>query len=124
MSVRNLLVTNDFPPKVGGIQSYLWELWRRLPADRTAILTRDQPGARAFDAAAPMPVHRIKAPVLLSTRRTATAIDRLAAEVNADLVVLDPALPLGLVGPLSRASVRGRRARCRVDGGGAFADHV
>ena len=29
----HLLVTNDFPPKVGGIQSYLWELWRRLPPD-------------------------------------------------------------------------------------------
>ena len=26
----HLLVTNDFPPKIGGIQSYLWELWRRL----------------------------------------------------------------------------------------------
>ena len=28
----SLLVTNDFPPKFGGIQSYLYELWRRLPA--------------------------------------------------------------------------------------------
>ena len=27
---RHLLVTNDFAPKVGGIQNYLWELWRRL----------------------------------------------------------------------------------------------
>ena len=27
-AVASLLVTNDFPPKVGGIQSYLWELWR------------------------------------------------------------------------------------------------
>ncbi|MDQ1381391.1 MAG: hypothetical protein QOJ71_2110, partial [Actinomycetota bacterium] len=26
----SLLVTNDFPPKLGGIQSYLYELWRRL----------------------------------------------------------------------------------------------
>ena len=25
-----LIVTNDFPPKTGGIQSYLYELWRRL----------------------------------------------------------------------------------------------
>ena len=28
-----LLVTNDFPPKVGGIQSYLYELFRRLPPE-------------------------------------------------------------------------------------------
>ena len=31
--MKHLLVTNDFPPKVGGIQTYLWELWRRLPPD-------------------------------------------------------------------------------------------
>jgi len=30
--VKHLLVTNDFPPKIGGIQSLLWEWWRRLPA--------------------------------------------------------------------------------------------
>ena len=36
---RSLLVTNDFPPKVGGIQSYLYELWRRLPSDETVVLT-------------------------------------------------------------------------------------
>ena len=29
----SLLVTNDFPPKIGGIQSYLYELWRRLPPE-------------------------------------------------------------------------------------------
>ena len=28
--MTHLLVTNDFPPKVGGIQAYLWELWRRF----------------------------------------------------------------------------------------------
>ena len=34
--VTHLLVTNDFPPKVGGIQAYLWELWRRLdPSTRS-----------------------------------------------------------------------------------------
>ena len=35
----SLLVTNDFPPKHGGIQSYLYELWRRLPPDETTVLT-------------------------------------------------------------------------------------
>jgi len=24
----HMLVTNDYPPKIGGIQTYLWELWR------------------------------------------------------------------------------------------------
>ena len=46
-----LLVTNDFPPKVGGIQSYLWELWRRLDPATTAVLTaRSHPDHASFDA--------------------------------------------------------------------------
>ena len=56
--VAHLLVTNDFPPKVGGIQSYLWELWRRLPSDRVTVLTTPHPDAAAFDAAQPFAVHR------------------------------------------------------------------
>ncbi len=36
---RHLLVTNDFPPKVGGIQNYLWELWRRLDPASFVVLT-------------------------------------------------------------------------------------
>ena len=46
----SLLVTNDFPPKHGGIQSYLYELWRRLPPDETTVLTTPFPGAAAWDA--------------------------------------------------------------------------
>jgi phosphatidylinositol alpha-1,6-mannosyltransferase len=36
---RHLLVTNDFPPKVGGIQNYLWELWQRLDPESFVVLT-------------------------------------------------------------------------------------
>jgi phosphatidylinositol alpha-1,6-mannosyltransferase len=97
--VRHLLVTNDFPPKVGGIQSYLWELWRRLDPERTTVLTTPYRGAAGFDAAQPIRVERDRAKVLLPTRALVRRIDRLAAEVDADLVLLDPALPLGHLGP-------------------------
>ena len=97
--MRHLLVTNDFPPKVGGIQSYLWELWRRLPAEETTVLTTPHRGAARFDAEQPMRVERDRARVLLPTPALVRRIDRLAAEVEADLVLLDPAVPLGLVGP-------------------------
>ena len=104
--MRHLLVTNDFPPKVGGIQTYLWELWRRLPPDGFAVLTGRQPGAEAFDAGQPFRVERIDRPVLLPTPQVCRAVERLAAEVGAGFVVLDPALPLGLIGPrLSRPYV-------------------
>ena len=96
--MTHLLVTNDFPPKVGGIQSYLWELWRRLPAEEFAVLTTAHEGARAFDAQQPFRVERISERMLLPRRRLVRRIDRLAAEIDAALVLLDPALPLGLVG--------------------------
>ncbi len=34
---RTLLVTNDFPPRRGGIQSYLQNLVDRLPADEIIV---------------------------------------------------------------------------------------
>jgi phosphatidylinositol alpha-1,6-mannosyltransferase len=97
----SLLVTNDFPPKVGGIQSYLWELWRRLPAAEVTVLTTAYPGAAAFDAAQPFRIERAGR-VLLPTPALARRIDALAAEVAADVVFLDPALPLGALGPRLR----------------------
>jgi phosphatidylinositol alpha-1,6-mannosyltransferase len=96
---RHLLVTNDFPPKVGGIQSYLWELWRRLPADAVTVLTTPHAGAAAFDAEQPFRIVRTREPVLLPTPSLRRRIDALAAEVGAELVVLDPALPVGRIGP-------------------------
>ena len=96
--MKHLLVTNDFPPKVGGIQNYLWEIWRRLPPDSTAVLTTPHSGADAFDAQQPIRIERDRAKVLLPTRALARRINALAAELNADLVLLDPAVPLGILG--------------------------
>jgi phosphatidylinositol alpha-1,6-mannosyltransferase len=97
--MKHLLVTNDFPPKLGGIQSYLWELWRRLPPESTTVLTTPRQGDRAFDANQPIRVERDRARVLLPTAALVRRIDALAAEVDADIVLLDPALPLGQLGP-------------------------
>jgi phosphatidylinositol alpha-1,6-mannosyltransferase len=97
--VKHLLVTNDFPPKIGGIQSLLWEWWRRLPAASFAVLTSPHRGAAEFDAAQPFRVERVREPVLLPHPAMVRRINQLAGEIGAGLVVLDPAVPLGLVGP-------------------------
>jgi phosphatidyl-myo-inositol dimannoside synthase len=102
--VPSLLVTNDFPPKVGGIQSYLWELWRRLPPGEVTVLTTPYPGAVDFDRAQPFRVVRDRSKVLLPTPALAGRIDALAREVGAGLLFLDPALPLGAVGPRLRSA--------------------
>jgi phosphatidylinositol alpha-1,6-mannosyltransferase len=101
--VSHLLVTNDFPPKVGGIQAYLWELWRRMDPSTFAVLTASShPGAAAFDAeqrALGFRIERVPGRVLLPTPATAGRIREMAARTGAGLVLVDPALPLGLVGP-------------------------
>lgn len=94
----HLLVTNDFPPKVGGIQTYLHELWRRLPPDDVTVLTTAHPDAAGFDRDQPFRVVRAPDRVLLPTPALATRIDDLAREARAEFVVLDPALPLGVLG--------------------------
>jgi phosphatidylinositol alpha-1,6-mannosyltransferase len=97
--LKHLLVTNDFPPKIGGIQSLLWEWWRRLPPESFAVLTSPYEGTAEFDAAQPFHIERTREPVLLPHPWMVQRVNEMAARVGADLVVLDPALPLGLIGP-------------------------
>lgn len=97
--MKHLLVTNDYPPKIGGIQSLLWEWWRRLPPERFAVLTSPHAEAAAFDAEQAYRIERTREPVLLPHPWMVRRIDQLAADFGADLVVLDPAVPLGIVGP-------------------------
>jgi phosphatidylinositol alpha-1,6-mannosyltransferase len=100
----SLLVTNDFPPKIGGIQSYLHELWRRLPPAETTVLTTAYPGAAAWDAEQKFRVERVPQRVMLPTPRLARRVDALAREVGAEVIFCDPMLPLGLIGPWLRAA--------------------
>jgi phosphatidyl-myo-inositol dimannoside synthase len=102
--VPSLLVTNDFPPKLGGIQSYLYELWRRLPPDETTVLTTPFAGARDWDACQPFRVERVRQRVMLPTRALTRDIDALAREVDADVIFIDPMLPLGFVAPRLRTA--------------------
>ncbi|MGD9997549.1 MAG: glycosyltransferase family 4 protein [Ilumatobacteraceae bacterium] len=97
--MKHLLVTNDFPPKIGGIQSLLWEWWRRLPPESFAVLTSPYRGAAEFDAQQPFHVERIPEPVLLPHPIMVRRIHDMARRVGAELIVLDPAVPLGIVGP-------------------------
>ncbi len=102
MTRTHLLVTNDFPPKIGGIQSYLWELWRRLDPSTFTVLTSPHSGAVEWDAAQPFRVERIREPWLLPHPVMVRRVNALAEEIGADFVVIDPAVPLGIIGPRLR----------------------
>jgi phosphatidylinositol alpha-1,6-mannosyltransferase len=98
------LVTNDFPPKVGGIQSYLWELWKRLDPQSFVVLTAtSHPDAPAFDAeqmAHGVVIERVPESTLyFPTPHALARVRRCIDEHGIDLVLLDPAVPLGLLGP-------------------------
>jgi phosphatidyl-myo-inositol dimannoside synthase len=97
--MRHILLTNDFPPKVGGIQSYLWELWRRLPPDDVTVFTASHPGAAWWDREQKFRVIRTKEPVLLPQPHLVHRVRQVAEDIGAKAVMIDPALPLGLVGP-------------------------
>jgi phosphatidyl-myo-inositol dimannoside synthase len=101
----HLLVTNDFPPKTGGIQVYLDELWRRLAPGRAVVLTASShPDAARFDADSPLVIERVPGRTLFfPTRRNFRAVEDAITRHQPEVVLLDPAWPLGLLGPfLSR----------------------
>jgi phosphatidylinositol alpha-1,6-mannosyltransferase len=101
---RHLLVTNDFPPKVGGIQNYLWDLWSRLdPASFVVLTASSDDDATSFDAAQAargVRIERVPGSILFFPSPQAQRdIDDCVRTHGIDLVLLDPALPLGLLGP-------------------------
>ena len=102
---RHLLVTNDYPPKTGGIQVYLHELWRRLEPGRAVVLTASSHAdCEVFDDASDVVIERVAASTLFwPSPRALAAIEAAIERHQPDLVLLDPAWPLGLLGPrLSR----------------------
>jgi phosphatidylinositol alpha-1,6-mannosyltransferase len=103
--VNLLLVTNDFPPRSGGIQQYCHNLVSRLPADRVVVYAPDWPGAAAFDAAQPFRVVRHPGRTMLPVPDVLRRTVALAAEVRPDVICFGAAFPLGLLaGRLTRAT--------------------
>lgn len=102
MSPRVLLVTNDFPPKVGGIQVVQEELCARLDPARLAVLASGHPGAARFDASLPYRVRRVRAETLLPGRHLAREVERACDRFEPDVVVFGSALPLGLLHAIPR----------------------
>jgi phosphatidylinositol alpha-1,6-mannosyltransferase len=103
---RTLVLTNDFPPRVGGVQRYVHDLVRHLPPDRVTVLAPRWPGWRDFDAAQPFRVVRFPTTTLWPTGELAARARSLVRETRAHAVLFGHALPLGLLAPgLARLGV-------------------
>ena len=96
---RTLLVTNDFPPAVGGIQRTLGSLAQALPPDRIAVLAPGMAGAAAFDRGAPFEVIRVGQRFLWPTPAVAERVREEIVRLGIDVVLFGDAMPLALLGP-------------------------
>ena len=104
---RTLIVTNDFPPRRGGIQSFVHGLATRLPPDTVTVYAPAWEGAAAFDAEQRFPVIRHPTSLMLPVPAVARRAAAIAREHGCESVLFGAAAPLGLITPvLRRAGVR------------------
>jgi len=96
-TAKHLLVTNDFPPKIGGIQNYLWELWRRLPSDSFIVYTTPYKGSEEFDKSQDFRIIRSKEKWLAPYPWLSGRIKKICKVNNIEHVIYDPAWPLGSI---------------------------
>ncbi len=103
---RTLIVTNDFPPRQGGIQSFVHALATRLPAGTVTVYAPAWKGAAEFDAEQPFPVIRHPTSLMLPVPGVSRRAVALAREHGCDTVLFGAAAPLGLITPaLRRAGI-------------------
>ena len=95
---RTLVITGHFPPEPGGVQTFTWELVRRLPADRLLVVAPAWPGAADFDAGLHFPVVRRRGYLLFRRLR------RLVRRHELTACWITALAPFGLYIPFVRAA--------------------
>ncbi|MGW4650310.1 glycosyltransferase family 4 protein [Kitasatospora sp. NPDC004289] len=108
---KTLIVTNDFPPRPGGIQAFVHNMAVRQPPGSVVVYAstwRDGTEVARFDAEQPFPVVRDRTRMMVPTPRvTRRAAEILRAE-GCDSVWFGAAAPLGLMAPRLRRAGAGR----------------
>ena len=99
---RTLIVTNDFPPRRGGIQSFVHALAVGLPAGTVTVYAPAWKGAAEFDARQPFPVIRHPTSLMLPVPAVSRRAAGIAREHGCDTVLFGAAAPLGLITPALR----------------------
>ncbi len=96
--MRLLVVTNDFPPTLGGIENYTYSLVRRWPPEDVMVVTRRVEGWERFDSGVDFEVFREPVRTLLLIPGLVRRLKRLVRDRRIDVVLFPSALPLGLAG--------------------------
>ncbi|WP_069811780.1 glycosyltransferase family 4 protein [Streptomyces sp. TP-A0874] len=108
---KTLIVTNDFPPRPGGIQAFLHSMALRLDPERVVVYAstwKDGTEVASFDRQQPFPVVRDPSSMLLPTPRVTRRATELLREHGCTSVWFGAAAPLGLMAPALRAAGAGR----------------
>ena len=95
--MKTLVVTNDFPPRAGGIQSFVHALASRQPADEVVVYAPAWKGAETFDAAQDFPVVRHPSALMLPVPDVLRRARVVAAAHGCDRVWFGAAAPLALL---------------------------
>ena len=112
---RILLVTNDFPPRRGGIQSYLEQFALRLVAagaDELTVYAPQWKGADDYDRAAPMRIVRHPGTLMLPQPSVDGRMRALIAEHGIETVWFGAAAPLALLASRARGAGAERVLAC------------
>jgi phosphatidylinositol alpha-1,6-mannosyltransferase len=96
--MKVLVVTNDFPPRVGGVNSYVAELMQRFPPGDVTVFASDWSGADRFDALYPQRVVRWPLRSMYPTAPVRDRVEELVREERPDVVLFGAAAPLALMG--------------------------
>ncbi|MFJ1970812.1 glycosyltransferase family 4 protein [Streptomyces sp. NPDC087903] len=106
---KTLVVTNDFPPRPGGIQAFLHNMALRVDPERLVVYAstwkRGREGVEAtaaFDAEQPFTVVRDRTTMLLPTPDVTRRAVGLLREHGCTSVWFGAAAPLGLMAPALR----------------------
>ncbi|MFE2409338.1 glycosyltransferase family 4 protein [Kitasatospora sp. NPDC059408] len=105
--MTTLIVTNDFPPRQGGIETFVHAMAMRMPGHDVVVYTSREPGADRYDATLPFPVVRDPSRMLLPTPRVTRRALAIAREHDADRVWFGAAAPLAAMArDLRRGGIR------------------
>ncbi|MBT8226682.1 MAG: alpha-(1-2)-phosphatidylinositol mannosyltransferase, partial [Dactylosporangium sp.] len=116
MSATTLLVTNDFPPRPGGIQSFIHNLALRQPEGSLVVYASAWRDAARFDARQPFEVIRDSTGMLLPTPAVARRAAEIARHHDCRTVWFGAAAPLGLLAGHLRRRAGIRRAVAQTHG--------
>jgi phosphatidyl-myo-inositol dimannoside synthase len=104
---KTLVLTNDFPPRQGGIQSFVHALASARPPGSVVVYAPSWDASVAFDAAQPFPVIRHPGSLMLPLPGVLRRAQEIVKEHGCDTVLFGAAAPLGLLAPgLRRAGIR------------------